>query len=124
MTDRDVSRGHRPAQDDWPAGPTGHAPGTESLGDPEEDDLGTGAQAGAAGGALVGTAIGGPMGLAVGGLVGAAAGATGEAADDDRPRTDTGGVTTEGTGPLDPALDPNADRDARRRLAERREAGR
>ena len=84
----------------WQQGPTGRAPTTESVGDPEADAVDSGAEEGAAGGALLGTAVAGPIGTAVGGLIGGAVGAAGEAADDDEDRGYE--RRDEGTGPTDP----------------------
>ena len=88
------------SRQDWQEGPTGKAPTTESVGDPEADDLESGAEGGAASGALLGTAVGGPIGAIVGGVIGGAAGAAGEAADSDADRGYE--RREEGTGPIDP----------------------
>lgn len=97
MTDRE-----RDFREGWQEGPSGTAPTTESVGDPEADDTGSGAEEGAAAGALVGAGVGGPVGLAAGAIVGGAAGAAGEAAD---PNDDRGYERrTEGTAPTDPLV--------------------
>ncbi len=95
MTERD-----RNFREDWQRGPTGPAPTTESVGDPEADNIQSGAEEGAAAGGLVGTAVAGPFGLAVGAVAGAVVGGAGEAVD---PHDDAGYERrTEGTGPTDP----------------------
>lgn len=95
MTER-----HRNFREDWQHGPTGPAPTTESLGDPEADDTRSGAEEGAAMGGLVGTAVAGPIGLAAGAVAGAAVGGAGEVAD---PQVNAGYERRpEGTGPVDP----------------------
>ena len=95
MTERE-----RNFRERWQEGPTGPAPTTESVGDPEADEPRSGAEEGAAAGGLVGTAVAGPFGLAAGAAVGAIAGAAGEAAD---PDVDRGYERrAAGTGPTDP----------------------
>lgn len=73
--DRDRSR-----RDD-PDGPMGHAPSTESAGDPDEDDVAASAEAGAIGGAVAGTGAAGPLGGFIGATLGGLAGAGAEAVD-------------------------------------------
>jgi hypothetical protein len=95
MTERE-----RDFRDAWQKGPTGPAPTTESVGDPEADNLRSGAEEGAAMGGLVGTAVAGPFGLVAGAVAGAVVGGTGEAAD---PHLDAGYERRAvGTGPTDP----------------------
>ncbi len=65
------------------AGPAGRYHTTESRGDPESDDAGSGATAGAAAGALAGAPLGGPIGMVPGAIAGAAVGAAAEGADED-----------------------------------------
>jgi hypothetical protein len=84
----------------WQQGPTGRAPTTESVGDPDAGNLRSGAEEGAAMGGLVGTAVAGPIGLAVGGVAGAAAGAAGESVDPENGRGFA--RRADGTGPVDP----------------------
>jgi hypothetical protein len=95
MTERD-----RDFRETWQRGPTGPAPTTESVGDPEADNAKSAAEEGAAMGGLVGAAVAGPFGLAAGAVAGAVLGGAGEAAD---PHLDVGYERrTEGTGPVDP----------------------
>lgn len=95
MTERD-----RNFRDNWQHGPTGPAPTTESVGDPEADDPRSGAEEGAAMGGLAGAAVAGPIGLAAGAAAGAIVGGVGEVAD---PNVDGGYERrTEGTVPTDP----------------------
>jgi len=90
------------------AGPSGHAPTTESTGDPDRHTVASGTEAGAGAGAIAGTAVAGPIGLAIGAAVGAAAGSAAEAADqdkatnEDQPMSEAGSA---GTGPVDPNAD-------------------
>jgi hypothetical protein len=71
----------RPGLDE--GGPSGRYHTTESRGDPESDDAGSGAAAGAAAGALAGAPVGGPIGMVPGAIAGAVVGAAAEGADDD-----------------------------------------
>jgi hypothetical protein len=95
-----VNAKRRDFRNEWQEGPTGKAPTTETTGDPDSEDVGSGAEGGAATGALLGTAVAGPVGLVVGGVIGGAAGAAGEAADDDADRGYE--RRDEGTGSIDP----------------------
>jgi hypothetical protein len=95
VTERD-----RDFREDWRPGPTGPAPTTESVGDPEADNPQSGAEEGAAMGGLVGTALAGPVGFAVGAVTGAVVGGAGEAVDADLETAYE--RATEGTGPVDP----------------------
>jgi hypothetical protein len=97
MSDRERERDYR---DHWQEGPTGEAPTTETVGDPDSEDVESGAEGGAVTGALLGTAVAGPVGMVVGGAIGGAAGAAGEAADSDDDRGFE--RREEGTGPIDP----------------------
>jgi hypothetical protein len=98
-------------------GPTGHAPTTESRGDPETGELKSGAQRGAAAGAIAGTTVGGPLGAVAGAVAGGLAGAPLESATDeakDRPYVDDDPFIapgSEGTGPTDPLMTPDQPRD-------------
>ena len=89
-------------------GPTGRAPATERVGDPERSSVASGAARGAGAGIIAGTAIAGPLGMPVGAVAGAALGAVAEAVDEEggtnesRPLTEPG---SRGTGPVDPAYD-------------------
>lgn len=95
MTERE-----RDFREAWQKGPTGPAPTTESVGDPEADNAKSAAEEGAAMGGLVGAAVAGPFGLAAGAVAGAVLGGAGEAAD---PHLDVGYERrTEGTVPTDP----------------------
>jgi hypothetical protein len=90
------------------SGPTGRAPTTEVLGDPDRGRVASGAEEGASAGMLVGTAVAGPIGLPIGAVLGAAAGAMVDIVDEEggtnesRPLSAPG---SSGTGPVDPAID-------------------
>lgn len=90
------------------AGPTGRAPSTEGRGDPDRTSVVSGVQEGAGAGMLVGTAVAGPVGMPIGAVLGAAAGAVAEIVDDEGGTNENRPVSipgSEGTGPVDPALD-------------------
>jgi hypothetical protein len=122
MTKRDeqVSRDESPSARarrarEFPGGPTGHGPATESRGDAETGDEGSGAQRGAAAGAIAGMPIAGPLGAVVGGVVGGLAGgplesgteeATSRPYVEDDPYIQPG---SEGTGPVDPLMEPESE---------------
>lgn len=100
--------GDRPRRGITMDGPTGHAPGTESAGDPERASIASGGTSGAGAGMLAGAAVAGPLGLPIGAAIGAGAGAAAEAADQDR-STNPGGPMSEpgseGTVTADPVTD-------------------
>ena len=98
MTERD-----RDFRDRWQSGPTGPAPTTESVGDPEEDNPQSAAEEGAAAGGALGAAVAGPFGLAAGAIAGAAVGTAGEVADG--PQDAGFERRDQGTGPVDPIVE-------------------
>jgi hypothetical protein len=104
--------GDRPRRGITMDGPTGHAPGTESAGDPDRASIASGGAAGAGAGILAGAAIAGPLGLPIGAAAGAGVGAAAEAADEDRstnpdqPMSEPG---SEGTVVADPVTDAMAE---------------
>jgi hypothetical protein len=89
-------------------GPTGRAPTTDRIGDPDRSSVASGAAQGAGAGILAGTAIAGPIGMPFGAMAGAAVGALAEAVDEEggsngyRPLS---APASRGTGPVDPAID-------------------
>jgi hypothetical protein len=89
-------------------GPTGRAPATERVGDPDRSSVASGAAQGAGAGIMAGTAIAGPIGMPFGAIAGAAVGAAAEAVDEEggsngyRPLSAPG---SRGTGLVDPASD-------------------
>lgn len=90
------------------SGPTGRAPSTEGMGDPDRSSVASGAAQGAGAGLIAGTAIAGPLGMPFGAIAGAALGAAAEVVDEEggtnggRPLSAPG---SRGTGPVDPAYD-------------------
>jgi hypothetical protein len=89
-------------------GPTGRAPATERVGDPDRSSVASGAAQGAGAGIMAGTAIAGPIGMPIGAIAGAAVGAAAEAVDEEggsngyQPLSAPG---SRGTGLVDPATD-------------------